>query len=292
MSLSSLIERLDAVLVHKRGAQRAPHKPLYILLCISNLQKGRERLQTFESIRDELAAALRLFGVRTVSVHPEYPFWRLQNDHLAEVVFDGRLSFRESNDDPKVSSLLECAARGGLLLPDFNLLSASRAYQSLVIHKVLDSHFPVSVHEDIVHFFSLRLDDLRSYDKFPDFEFRQNVLDAYQNRCAISGFTASIGEVIVGVEAAHICWPQSGGNDQVSNGIAMTTLHRRMFHFGLFRVRQDYSIEVSPLALLNNASIVSIGRLADARMSIPEDPALRPDTRSLEWHSRWVFRTR
>jgi putative restriction endonuclease len=292
MSLSGLLDRLDAVLVHRHGAQRSPHKPLYILLCISNLQKGLERLQTFESIRDELAAALRLFGGRTVSVHPEYPFWRLQNDHLAEVTFDGNLSFRESNDDPKVSSLLECGAQGGFLASDFNLLSASRAFQSLVIHKVLDSHFPVSVHEDIVHFFSLRLDDLRSNDRRSDFEFRRDVLQAYKNRCAISGFTASIGEVIVGVEAAHICWPQSGGNDQISNGIAMTTLHRRMFHLGLFRVRKDYSIEVSPLALQSSHSPFLIQQLSDVRMIVPDSPTLRPDAKALEWHSRWVFRTR
>lgn len=60
-----------------------------------------------------LGEALRRFGPRVVTVHPEYPFWRLQRDELAVVEAVGPLEQRLNNDDPGVSSLKAQNARGG-----------------------------------------------------------------------------------------------------------------------------------------------------------------------------------
>jgi putative restriction endonuclease len=108
------LNRLDRILVYRRGEQRAPHKPLYLLFCIASLQHGLPRLQSFEIVSHALTEALRRFGLRTKTLHPEYPFWRLQNDALAIVEADAPLKYRKSNDDPTKSSLLQTKARGGL----------------------------------------------------------------------------------------------------------------------------------------------------------------------------------
>lgn len=154
---SNFLERLDSVLVYRRGEQRAPHKPLYLLYCISCLQQGLPRLQKFEAIDKVLKDALRNFGLRTKSFHPEYPFWRLQHDDLAVVELDFPLEFRKSNDDPKRSSLIRANARGGLNENDFDLLVGDLNLQTIAAHKLLDAHFPASIHDEIIRYFNLTL---------------------------------------------------------------------------------------------------------------------------------------
>jgi putative restriction endonuclease len=64
----------------KRGNQRAPHKPLLLLMALAAVQRGEDRLKSFEEIEKKLKELLIEFGTPAVSHHPEYPFWRLQND--------------------------------------------------------------------------------------------------------------------------------------------------------------------------------------------------------------------
>lgn len=58
------LTRLDQILVYKKGDQRAPHKPLYLLLCIAALQQGLPRLRKFDEVSQILGEALCRFGPR------------------------------------------------------------------------------------------------------------------------------------------------------------------------------------------------------------------------------------
>jgi len=57
-----LFERLRSINFYRKGNQRAPHKPLYLLYNIASLQKGLPRLQLFEDIQPTLNEALCRFG--------------------------------------------------------------------------------------------------------------------------------------------------------------------------------------------------------------------------------------
>lgn len=289
-SSTDFFRRLSDMLVFRKGDQRAPHKPLYLLYCIAGVQSGRERLHAFEAVHQALKPALRMFAPRTESVHPEYPFWRLQHDNLADFVADGPLVIRKSSDDPTVSSLRQQNARGGLLEADHEMLRDDLQLQSLAIHKILDAHFPASVHEDIVRFFGLVFDDRHANDRASDTEFRDQVLSAYDNSCAISGFNLDVSGRSVGVEAAHIFWPQSGGNDEPSNGVAMTVLHRKLFHLGLFSINSDYKFIVASEVSDNGNSMLALSALSGKRMTLPKNKSLWPNQTALSWHQRWVFR--
>lgn len=289
-SSTDFFRRLSDMLVYRKGDQRAPHKPLYLLFCISGVQAGTDRLHSFDAVYQTLKPALRMFAPRTASVHPEYPFWRLQHDGLADFSADGPLVSRKSSDDPTVSSLRQQNARGGLLEPDYQMLRGNLQLQSLTIHKILDAHFPASVHEDIVQFFGLVLDDRHANDRTSDTEFRNQVLSAYDNSCAITGFNLDVSGRPVGVEAAHIFWPQSGGNDEPSNGIAMTVLHRKLFHLGLFSIDSDYRFIVAAETSDRGSSKFALSALSGKKMSLPKEKALWPNQTALSWHQRWVFR--
>lgn len=283
------LARLGAINVYKRGEQRAPHKPLYLLLLLSRLQQKHPRLAKFTEIRAKLNDALRLFAPRVASVNAHYPFWRLQNDNLAEVVYQGELIIRQSNDDPTVTSLISSEAQGGLRNEDFDLLAGSMDLQSLVAHKILDAHFPQVIHGDIVNFFGLRLNTPHRYDYSSYSEFASAVISAYNGRCAISSISISYQGTPAGLDATHICWPQIGGNDVVANGIAMTSLHSRLFHLGLFTINPSYEIQLSSEVQMHDDGR-ALGLVNGRPIYVPPDTASRPSIEALIWHKKSVFR--
>jgi putative restriction endonuclease len=285
----NLIEKIDAINVYKKGTNRAPHKPLYLLFLLASHQKDMPRMMPFCDVSRVLTEALRLFGQRTASVNPEYPFWRLQNDGLSEVVpaSPSAYELRQSNNDPKKSSLLKNGAKGGLIKSDFDLLAKHPELFNQACHRILDHHFPASIHEDLLDFFGIDLgfepakpDHLMSHD------FRSAVLLEYGFRCAISGFQSSPAVKHAGIESAELVWRNHGGPSTVSNAIAMTTLHRKLFHLGLFTIDDDYTVRLSPdLGIAD-----SVGLKNGRSMSLPSSASLFPSLTSLAWHRRWVFR--
>jgi putative restriction endonuclease len=283
------LARLGSINVYKRGEQRAPHKPLYLLLLLARLQQKHTRLAKFTDIRVKLNDALKLFAPRVASIHPHYPFWRLQNDNLAEVVYQSELTIRQSNDDPTVTSLISSEAQGGLRVEDFDLLVGNLDLQSLVAHKILDAHFPQVIHGDIVNFFGLRLNTPHRNDYSNYGEFSSGVINAYKGRCAISNVSILYQGKHVGLDATHICWPQIGGNDFVTNGIAMTSLHSRLFNLGIFTISQDYKIQVSSMSEFNGTE-QALGLVNGRQICVPNASSEQPSIEALIWHKKSVFR--
>src|SRR5262245_4015435 len=102
-----ILERIQTLKRWKRGEVRAPHKPLLVLLSLARLTQGKERLESFENLEGPLQRLLEQFGPYRRRVHPEYPFWRLQNDRLWEVPNGSSLARRKSNTDPPKSELIK-----------------------------------------------------------------------------------------------------------------------------------------------------------------------------------------
>lgn len=276
--------------VFKRGEQRAPHKPLYLLLLISNLQKGLPRLASFREISEKLSAALKRYAPYSKSIHPEYPFWRLQNDDLATVVGSMPFRSRKSNTDPTRKSLIASNAQGGLHEEDFIALRSDFERQSSIIHKILDFNFPPSLHEDILTFFDLRIQGPHLNDHQTNSDFVRNVTRSYKNKCAVSGLTGTYLDAPAFVTAAHICWPQVGGNDCVENGISLTLLHQKLFHLGAFTIDLDYRLCISPSLLMNRAEAQKLGLLNGEKIVLPVNSSEFPNLTALAWHRKWVYK--
>src|SRR6185503_9919217 len=102
-------ESVQNLNVWQRGDQRAPHKPLLILLALGRIVRGQERLAAFTEIDEPLRRLLVQFGPPRKSVHSEYPFWRLQTNGLWEVVSEP-LGRRKGNTDPLKSELIAKSA--------------------------------------------------------------------------------------------------------------------------------------------------------------------------------------
>ena len=95
-----LIRSFSDLQTWKRGSERAPHKPLLALLALGRILRGDSRLITFKALESDLARLLIDFGPPRASVHPEYPFWRLQRDGIWEVISPKTLKSRRGNNDP------------------------------------------------------------------------------------------------------------------------------------------------------------------------------------------------
>src|SRR5215831_5086356 len=107
----NVLNRFDKLNVWSRGDQRAPHKPLLVLYALGRWCRGDTSAVPFREAEHDLTALLKEFGPPRRSYHPEYPFWRLQNDGVWVVHPRDSLTPRKSNTDPRKSDLIARDAR-------------------------------------------------------------------------------------------------------------------------------------------------------------------------------------
>ncbi len=196
----------------------------------------------------DLTDLLKEFGPPRQSYHPEYPFWRLQNDGVWQVHATGQLRPRQSSTDAKNSELLAKDPGGGFSPEVQAALRSDPALVSEIATRLLESHFPESVHPDILAAVGLDLGVGKAATRKRDPQFRQRVLTAYEYRCAVCGFDVRLGSVSIALDAAHIRWHQVGGPDEESNGLALCVLHHKTFDLGAFTIGRDGVMLVSDQA--------------------------------------------
>ena len=94
------------------------------------------------------------------------------------------------------------------------------------------------------------------------------------------------------MEAAHIKWFQAKGPDVVPNGIALCSLHHKVFDLGAFTVLPD-SYEIVFSQHLNGSDETAARMLAHhgASLILPQSREYFPEVEFIEWHRREVFRS-
>jgi putative restriction endonuclease len=205
-------------------------------------------------------------------------------------VADGvALASRASNTDPKKAELLRYDVHGGLPPGVFEALRADRLLLVEVARRLLDASFPESLHEEIAAAVGLDLAE-GTAPRRRDPAFRVRVLRAYEFRCAVCGYDLRLGDVQIGLEAAHIKWHQAGGPDEETNGLALCSLHHKAFDLGAFTIGDDLGLRLS--ASLHGGEAFERVFLAHHGRAIrpTPDPGHRPGEGFLAWHRREVFR--
>lgn len=121
-----------------------------------------------------------------------------------------------------------------------------------------------------------------------DRAFRNAVLRAYEERCALTGLKLINGGGRAEVEAAHIQSVAAQGPDMVSNGLALSGTVHWIFDRGLITLADDLTILISR-QVNDRAGIESlINRTGRARL--PIDPRERPHSIFLQWHREHCFK--
>lgn len=293
---------------HARG-WRAPNKPLLALWAIGRCLRNEGRLASYDTVARELGELLRRFGPPRKSVNPDLPFWHLRNDGVWDIPESDRIT-QTGSGHAHIASLRREDARGGLPHYIFSALRKDRATALDIAYSLVEAHFPGTLHDDVLR--AVGIDSGVPISAGMDFGlmegraagmefehvqrrsrnpvFARAVLDAYGDRCAVCAFAVRLHDAPVALDAAHIRWHRAGGRDRdkIGNGLALCTLHHRLFDAGAFTLSPKYTVVVSPAAA-GPGTDSSLGQFSRRPILLPRRTEDYPDFKSLRWHHREVF---
>ncbi len=118
--------------------------------------------------------------------------------------------------------------------------------------------------------------------------FRRAVLQAYDERCAVTGWKLINGGGRAEAEAAHIRPVEHGGPDSIQNGIALSGTAHWMFDRGLIGLSDKLDILIS--RQVNDRSGIEAIINKTGMALAPERVALRPHPAFLGWHRENCFK--
>jgi putative restriction endonuclease len=283
------IDRFASLGVWSRGSERAPHKPLLLLLALGLFSQGIRALP-YVQYEQKIIDLLREFGPSRRSLHPEYPFWRLRNDGVWEVEAQGEMRTRASNNDIPRTELRSAHASGHFPADLQAIFTRQPRRVAEVAQLLLVAHFPESLHQDILDAVGLQINRSSALLRRRDPNFRNAVLLAYQYRCAVCGLDLRIGNISIGLEAAHIKWHQANGPDSVENGIALCSMHHKLFDLGTFTFEVNRQVLVSEQVHGTDQFEQVLLRHHGQQMNAPVRLEQHPFPEFIEWHRAEVFK--
>ena len=299
MTPAQFWQRLTSMRTWRRRQERAPHKPLLLLLALGHFQQGSPRLRLYKDIEVELHQLLIRFGPPRKVQRPDQPFQRLPSDGLWEI--RGLLPFHcDASGQLRPRLVRESAVMGGLPEEIHEFLIAHPWEFRQAVQYLLSSHFPASLHMELLEAVNLgdfllsegpREENQLWHTRVRNPRFRPDVIRAYGRRCAICGYDVHLQDQLMGLEAAHIRWHAHGGPDEVANGLALCAIHHRAFDRGGIGLGDDRALLVSSvLQGQSEAWDFWFQRFAGQPIHTPQQDHLQPHADYLRWHRRQVFR--
>ncbi len=160
-------------------------------------------------------------------------------------------------------------------LPDEDFLP--RSGDSISMDVVQDIQMPFAIERPLVQSLISR--------PFRDRAFRRAVMEAYDGRCAITGFKLVNGGGRLEAQAAHIRPVEHGGPDSVRNGLALSGTAHWMFDRGLIGFADDLSILIH--RKVNDREGVESVINPSGYLIAPNASAHRPHPQFLAWHRQF-----
>jgi putative restriction endonuclease len=281
-----LKEKILNIRIWQRGDERAPHKPLLLLYSLARVARGEPRLVSFKDAVDDLKKLLKEFGPYRKIHYPSYPFVKLCNDGGFWEIEGYRVL--DTTRDWLDRDLIENNTSGGFSAEAYDLLRKDNNLIKELASLILNQYFPDTLHQDILTQVGLDLESGAKTTRSPD--FRNRVLRAYEYQCAVCGFNVRLGDTLVAVEAAHIKWHQYGGPDCEENGIALCTMHHKLFDKGVFTLDKSLVFWVAEEAHGTSGFDEWLMRFHGRPIRQPQSPYYYPNENYINWHVREVFR--
>ncbi len=288
-AVKTIEDRVRQISMWKRGGQRAPHKPLLLLVALARLLRGQPRLMTFAQVEETLVSLLRDFGPPRKSFHPEEPFCRLANDNaLWELPNIDSIAHGANNNGAFSKSLLRKEhVEAGFPPALHQQLLADKARANSLVTQLLEDHFPSSMHDDILDAIGMPWIALR---RRRDPAFRNMILRVYEHNCAVCGFDGRLGRDDVALEAAHLMWHAEGGPDSEDNGIALCVLHHKLLDRGAIGLDRQRRVLVSQHLIGGRSVHEHALRFAGKPLGRPQAGVPLVAEEHIAWHRREVFR--
>ncbi len=296
MTRDEILKAFDGIRVWQRGDQRAVHKPLLVLYALAKLGTGAEALTDWNDVEPGLKELLEEFGPDGSAATRHNPFWHLRTDGLWQLEGPAGILARPPGTTPTLTELRDNHVRGGFPPELHDALRSDPQLVSDIAQRIVEAHFPESIRGDVLAATGLPSDLTSSTSateatRRRDPAFREKVLLAYQYRCCVCGHDLRLGRQTIGLEAAHIKWFQARGPDTVPNGLALCSLHHKVFDLGAFTVLPG-TWQMVFSQHLNGSDDTARKILAyhGAGLILPQSKEYMPRDEFLEWHRREVFK--
>ena len=175
-------------------------------------------------------------------------------------------------------------------------LARDPALVAEIARRILNAHFPESIRQDVADAVGLSLDadsaaTPEQAQRRRDPAFREKVLLAYEYRCCVCGHDLRMGGRAIGLEAAHIKWFQARGPDVVQNGLALCSLHHKIFDLGAFTVLPgNHQIVFSRHLMGGDDTKAKLLAHHGAGLVQPQGRECLPQPEFLAWHRAEVFK--
>lgn len=291
MNAQELLTRITALNVWKKGDQRAPHKPLLLLLALGRIHAELPRLIPFDQIDAKLTQLLQDFGPSRANYYPELPFWHLQSDLIWEMPHSSGVLTTSGSISKKY--LRDNHVEAGFTQEVYDLLKTNAELLQQVAMQLLEDNFPPSVHQDILDEVGLDFEAIPQFTTQKrakrDPTFRRRVLEVYDYRCAICNFSVRMENTPIALEAAHIKWFQAGGPDIESNGLALCSLHHKLLDRGALAISNEQKIVVSEKVNGHDGFQEWVLNFDGKALLKPRNTLYIPKTEFTDWHIREVF---
>lgn len=277
---SKILEVFANLNVNVRGDIRAPHKPLLTLLAIAKIEAGEPQV-ALSSVEEKLKELLVAFGPPSQQPQPELPFWHLRGDGIWQVEGADDLPLQKGGF-PRIAGLREAK---GSFVGEVQHALADERFREDCVRTLLDNYFPESLHEDILASVGLtQMLTSSTAKRKRDPRFRDNVLQAYDYRCAATGFQAALSGSFFGCEAAHVRWHAYNGPDTVDNGLCLEPTMHKLLDKGAWSLTDDRRIIISKSFTGSDTAIERIRSLhgKPIRAPVSDEPELSVEF--IKWH--------
>ncbi|MHB1186074.1 phosphorothioated DNA-binding restriction endonuclease [Thiobacillus sp.] len=302
MMRTQILHAFNSIRVWQQGDKRAPHKPLLVLLVLGRMQRGESPVVEFSQIDTPLKGLINEFGPSGAGQNRHFPFWHLATDvdgGIWSLTGPPSILQRPRGSTPTLTELRQHHITGGFSADVQAAFQHDPGLIQEVARRILDAHFPETLHTDILEAVGLSLADnnmarsagteYKSRNRDP--QFRERVLRAYEYRCCVCGYDLRLGQQTIGLEAAHIKWFQAGGPDVENNGLALCALHHKIFDLGAFTVHQsNFRIVFSQDVAGHNLTGQTLLSKHGSEILPPQSRGFLPNPDFLEWHHEQVFK--
>lgn len=237
--------------------------------------------------REDLKQLLINLGPSRKTYYPEQPFVRLTNDGIWQI------NQLVESSNIKDKWLLSHKAEAGFTDEVIDLVSSNPTLIREIAEMLLEQHFSETIHQDVLSAVGLELPEVEFVVRKArkrDPEFRDRILSAYNYRCAVCGYDVRMKNTPVGLEAAHIKWHQAGGPDREQNGLALCSLHHKLFDLGAFTIGLTNQIQISRFANGSRGLQEWLLRYKGQPIDKPVEALYQPEHCYVEWHVREVFK--
>ena len=287
------VDRLLALRQHRLNGQRAPHKPLLVLLALGQFELSGSSSLPWSDAETKLGSLLAEFGTSQPSGASSvaFPYTRLRTDGVWE------LSRDVANDS--VSDLRAAPVEGHFTAEIESEFTASPNLVNEVARSIVESQFPMSIAADVLTAVGLDPDvvfagaagsivlDLEKRRR--DAGWRDRILAAWDRSCAFCGFDGRLGGGPVGIEAAHVRWFNFDGPDDMDNGLALCSLHHKLLDRGVLGLVGEGTVVVSSDFSASSAAGRAVYELHERELT-PRRGTPLPALVHVQWHRSEVFK--